>query len=979
MSCEQKKTTWLLVAITFYFIAFRVTYSVSLGQREEDLRTHSDAQQRGWRRVERAIKSPRLREPVQPGINELRRQSAGFPEGPVPCFSASTPDETDRNVVLNGSSWTFGHTNPRPKSSSSSSGDGDGDGYQADFAGFEGAQGKVLGRSLDSSPEWQAMRPLLRCDNNAMTFTASGKGLTHLLLSSGASPISPFHLPPCCGYSVRTTWSYLEMTVSYDACYITEETGSYVLPLLWQGLPLKLSCPMPLSIPPPTRSHSGLSLFCSQHGMAVQILWQEQEMPMMEVAVNGFWDPFVSEKCAYPVRSCPGALTFFIPYSAPCFTRMDGLYLQLILNCQGYILSCPSPLPSPGNPQFPFNPEPTSTPPPPLPLTQEQVVQFPQYFNTDDQTPPQVYPPGLEHDSPPGSQPNPQYSSPPHQETKALGPELTSSTSTFPTASPPTRSSEKLTPVLQCLKDRMVVFLPFAHPDYIQVRDQGKSWLLLSTVPPQCGFMQHVAKHSGVFLQSPLPACYSQQRTPTTISLTLRFWDLSLAQYRTVDLQCQYETIPVTPAPSPSPTPTLPKTTKRKPHSPDVPKPEVVCHSDQMNVELPSGPISKIIVKDIQGNQMNLRDAPKHCGYSAKKGDDGKIRLSLQLHSRCHMSVQDNMYIITIYYTAANERREAQFSCPVIMKILGQECKLPIEQHLPCGPDSVSKTQCLSKGCCFNKKLRACHYPMDECTVDRHFVFSVPASLTEPPLSPALLATAGDSPCKPQKVTSSYALFKIPMDSCGTRRVMVGKTMVYIVEVINTVQTLTLNYGTITRESPVRLLVECRYVPNTVLSVSYMVKTPTLGPNVQSQAVFGVQLRIAKDDLYTSYYPQYHQPLQMLLGKPLYLEVRLLNSPDPDLVLLVHFCVAYPRSGKAVWLLLYNGCPNPLDPALQKAVLVDPLPPPLQAQTRRFTITTFQFLPDAEFKDPDEEIYFMCSTEICSPEDGPCVEGCFGQ
>lgn len=61
------------------------------------------------------------------------------------------------------------------------------------------------------------------------------------------------------------------------------------------------------------------------------------------------------------------------------------------------------------------------------------------------------------------------------------------------------------------------------------------------------------------------------------------------------------------------------------------------------------------------------------------------------------------------------------------------------------------------------------------------------------------------------------------------------------------------------------------------------------------------------DAQYQSYYPQYHQPLQMLLGKPLYLEVRLLNTPDPSLVLLVHFCVAYPRSGKAVWLILYNG------------------------------------------------------------------------
>ncbi|KAM7009343.1 zona pellucida sperm-binding protein 4 [Tautogolabrus adspersus] len=489
--------------------------------------------------------------------------------------------------------------------------------------------------------------------------------------------------------------------------------------------------------------------------------------------------------------------------------------------------------------------------------------------------------------------------------------------------------------------------------------------------------MLQVAAGSGVFLHSPLPACHSQPRTPTSISLPLRFWDLSLAQYRTVDLQCQYETIPVTPAPSPSPT--LPDTTKSKPRPPYVPKPEVFCYSDQMNVELPSGPISEIIVKDIKGNQMNLHDTPKHCGYSAKKGKDGKIRLNLQLHSRCHMSVQGNMYIITIYYMTVNGRREAQLSCPVNIKMSGQECNLPSEQRLPCGHSSVSQPQCLSMGCCFSKHPPACYYPMDECTVDRHFVFSVPASLTEPPLSPALLVAAGNSTCKPQKVTSSYALFKIPMDGCGTRRLMVGKTMIYMVEVINTVQKLSLNYGTITRDSPVRLLVECRFVPNTVLSVSYMVKTPTLGPEVQTQGMFGVQLRIAKDALYSSYYPQYHQPLQMLLGKPLYLEVRLLNSPDPNLMLLVHFCVAYPRSGKAVWLLLYNGCPNPLDSALQQAVLVNPPPPSPRAQTRRFTISTFQFLPDGEFKDPDEEIYFMCSTEICSPRDGPCVEGCFGQ
>lgn len=63
-----------------------------------------------------------------------------------------------------------------------------------------------------------------------------------------------------------------------------------------------------------------------------------------------------------------------------------------------------------------------------------------------------------------------------------------------------------------------------------------------------------------------------------------------------------------------------------------------------------------------------------------------------------------------------------------------------------------------------------CHPPA--CTADRHFVFSVPASLMDPPLSPSLLSTPGNLTCKPMRVTSEYALFKIPMDECGTHRVV---------------------------------------------------------------------------------------------------------------------------------------------------------------------------------------------------------------
>lgn len=152
-----------------------------------------------------------------------------------------------------------------------------------------GFQGEVLGLSSESSThfsEWQAMSPLVECDDDVMVFTASGQGFTHLLVDRGklvlledmscvfllfwvflgggwflrhyiqregslyvisiykklknkkttppqfftlfvstvgTSPISVFQLPPYCGYTLRTSWSDLEMMVPYDACYINQE------------------------------------------------------------------------------------------------------------------------------------------------------------------------------------------------------------------------------------------------------------------------------------------------------------------------------------------------------------------------------------------------------------------------------------------------------------------------------------------------------------------------------------------------------------------------------------------------------------------------------------------------------------------------------------------------------------------------------------------------------------------------------------
>lgn len=85
-------------------------------------------------------------------------------------------------------------------------------------------------------------------------------------------------------------------------------------------------------------------------------------------------------------------------------------------------------------------------------------------------------------------------------------------------------------------------------------------------------------------------------QTPTT--LPLRFWDLSMSQYRMFDLECPAQTTPETPAPvTPSVSPTPPSTTRGKVSPPVIPKPKLICSSHKMTVELPAGPVSEIIVK----------------------------------------------------------------------------------------------------------------------------------------------------------------------------------------------------------------------------------------------------------------------------------------------------------------------------------------------------------------------------------------------
>ncbi|XP_066543815.1 zona pellucida sperm-binding protein 4-like [Amia ocellicauda] len=506
-------------------------------------------------------------------------------------------------------------------------------------------------------------------------------------------------------------------------------------------------------------------------------------------------------------------------------------------------------------------------------------------------------------------------------------------------------------PSVTCEKSRLLIQFSLQRHARIFLQKDRMRPLPVLELPRSC---KHTVRqsNSSLVLMASFDGCYVRNlRKDNRLheALTLKYYDLILKRPFVTTVSC-----PVTTAPMPEPPKGL----------------SISCSDVCMTVQLPAGPLSAVQILDSSKTLVPVLQAPKLCGYALVK-KDGKNLLTIP-YTACDVKMVEKRYIIQVaYVTSGGERAEIQVSCPYTPLVPKQGCLIPKSQQVSCGPKS-SKA-CLAKGCCVDSDTAHCYYPLEECTADKHFVFVVHRTIT---VNPASLVIAGNKSCTPVICTADFAVFKFPVTGCGTHAFVVGETTIYLAEVMALVRRNSLNYGVITRDSPFRLLVECRYAEGNLASTGYLVKNPYLPNAILSHGVFGVQLRIATDDAYSRFYPPYHRPLRLLLGRPVFLEVQLLNAPDPSLVLLVHYCVAYPRSAQAVWVLVYDGCPNPLDYGHTSTLHIHHKQP-LPKHHRRFEIRTFQFMDHVTHRYLNEEIYFMCSTEVCSPSAKTCVEGCF--
>ncbi|XP_067857553.1 zona pellucida sperm-binding protein 4-like [Heptranchias perlo] len=132
-----------------------------------------------------------------------------------------------------------------------------------------------------------------------------------------------------------------------------------------------------------------------------------------------------------------------------------------------------------------------------------------------------------------------------------------------------------------------------------------------------------------------------------------------------------------------------------------------------------------------------------------------------------------------------------------------------------------------------------------------------------------------------------------------------------------------------------------------------------------------LELRIARDGGYRSWYVASDYPILSVLREPVFVEVRVLNRNDPSLVLLLNDCWATPTAelySGLRWDLLVDRCPFAGDnyktrllPVTAASHLLFP------THHNRFVVSTFAFWDRVLGRALTGEVYFHCSAEVCYP------------
>ncbi|XP_063116178.1 zona pellucida sperm-binding protein 4 [Cavia porcellus] len=386
------------------------------------------------------------------------------------------------------------------------------------------------------------------------------------------------------------------------------------------------------------------------------------------------------------------------------------------------------------------------------------------------------------------------------------------------------------------------------------------------------------------------------------------------------------------------------------------------------------------------------------CGMWVREDPDGSVILEAN-YSGCYVKERGFHYILPIGVEGVDAAGHTMLMkrllrCPVNLpgnswrlQTLGQAApgadlcdSVPVEDRLPCVSSQASQADCEELGCCFSPagEASSCYYGntvTSHCSQEGHFSIAVSREVASPPLrlDSVRLVLGNDSGCEPVMVTRAFVLFKFPFTSCGTTSWVTGDQTVYENELTAIRDVRTWDHGSITRDSIFRLQVSCSYSlkSNTFpVSVQVFTLSPPL-PKTQDGPLT-LELQIAKDKDYGSYYVASDYPVVKFLRDPVYVEVSILHRTDPSLGLLLHQCWATPSPNplhQPQWPILVKGCPYTGDNYQAQRIPVKTASNLLfPSHHQRFSFSTFSFVDSTRAKQAlSGQVFLHCSASVCQP------------
>ncbi|XP_016108559.1 zona pellucida sperm-binding protein 4-like [Sinocyclocheilus grahami] len=338
--------------------------------------------------------------------------------------------------------------------------------------------------------------------------------------------------------------------------------------------------------------------------------------------------------------------------------------------------------------------------------------------------------------------------------------------------------------------------------------------------------------------------------------------------------------------------------------------------------------------------------------------------------------------------------QQFQLQKPVVQTELLDKCAVADYEQIQCGQPGISAAECEAINCCF--KREQCSYGRAvtvQCIRDGQFVVVVARDVTLPRLSldSVRLLSGNHPPCAPVESTPYFAIYQFPVTACGTSMMEDRGYVVYENRMTSSYEVGIGPFGSITRDSHFELLFQCRYSGTSVEALVVEVNSVPPPPPVAAPGPLRVELRLANgqcvtkgcaegDEAYTSYYSDADYPVTKVLREPVYVEVRIMERTDPNIVLMLGRCWATATSSPLSlpqWDLLIDGCPYQDDHYLTTLVPVTGSSGlHFPTHYKRFVVKMFTFVDPASLAPLQETIFIHCSTEVCHPSSGSCEQSC---